>query len=706
MTTVADDPTASLIDPPKTMAAAVSYLRVSTREQAQKGGTDEGFSIPAQREATRRKAEQLGAGIVEEFVDAGASAKSSDRPELMRMIQYVKANKVAYCIVHKVDRLARNRADDVSIHLALQQCGVMLVSASENIDETPSGMLLHGIMSTIAEFYSRNLATEVAKGMNQKAIGGGTNGRAPIGYLNVRKRDELGREVRTIELDPERAPMIEWAFKAYASGNWSVSQLHDELTSRGLRSLPTPKRPAKPLAVSTIHRLLTNPYYKGDVIYRGTRYKGNHPALVSAEVWYQVQSVLTAHQCAVEATQVHGHYLKGTIHCGQCGSRLIVSNAKNRHGNVYCYFVCSGRHSKRTDCTRQAMLIEDVEKLVEDYYTRVQITHAQQDALAGMLHHEFDRLMAAETEELERLTTNRDRLESEQDRLMQAHYADAIPLTVLKREQDRIVAELDQVTRRIDAHFGDYADARAHLDDALGLLANCADIYRRCDDTNRRLCNQAFFTKVFIDEDNELRVEHNRPFEMLLDPQVNANALTWAADANKARTSASVAVGKGSSLVRGVDLRREFDNFGSAARTVCSRWSQGVYRTSKRPSEPCVVDSRGQSVRSLEMAQTFLTDAEVDELVAGYEAGATPARAGQAVPYPPPDRGSSSRTPRCPYSPRGSGFCAGQGRRPAVRSWLDARAAGPPVRGGRADRASNHRTSGSVDPARWSTTPG
>ena len=65
---------------------------------------------------------------------------------------------------------------------------------------------------------------------------------------------------------------------------------------------------------------------------------------------------------------------------------------------------------------------------------------------------------------------------------------------------------------------------------------------------------KAFFTKVFIDEDNELRVEHNRPFEMLLDPQVNANALTWAADANKARTSTNVSVGKGSSLVRVVEL--------------------------------------------------------------------------------------------------------------------------------------------------------
>ncbi len=39
----------------KPMLLAVSYLRVSTREQAEPGGTDEGFSIPAQREANARK---------------------------------------------------------------------------------------------------------------------------------------------------------------------------------------------------------------------------------------------------------------------------------------------------------------------------------------------------------------------------------------------------------------------------------------------------------------------------------------------------------------------------------------------------------------------------------------------------------------------------------------------------------------------------
>ena len=122
-------------------------------------------------------------------------------------------------------------------------------------------------------------------------------------------------------------------------------------------------------------------------------------------------------------------------------------------------------------------------------------------------------------------------------------------MALLKREQDRILGELDQVNRRIDAHHGEYADARAHLEDALDLLANCADIYARCNDVNRRLCNQAFFTKIYVEEDDELRVEYQRPYEMLLDPEVSGNALNWNHDSDKARTPALVSKGQGSSLV-------------------------------------------------------------------------------------------------------------------------------------------------------------
>ncbi|SPD85680.1 recombinase family protein [Micropruina glycogenica] len=133
---------------------AVSYLRVSTREQAERGGTDEGFSIPAQREANARKADEPGARSVREFIDAGESARSADRGGLQDMLAFIAASQVQFCIVHKLDRLARNRADDVKIHEALISAGVTLVSATESIDQTPSGMLVHGIMSSIAEFYS------------------------------------------------------------------------------------------------------------------------------------------------------------------------------------------------------------------------------------------------------------------------------------------------------------------------------------------------------------------------------------------------------------------------------------------------------------------------------------------------------------------------------------------------------------------------
>ena len=508
-------------------ALAVSYLRVSTKEQAEKGGKDEGFSIPAQRDANHRKAEQLGAVIIEEFVDAGESAKKADRPALQRMIQYVKTHKVAYCIVHKVDRLARNRADDVAIHFALQEAGVMLVSATENIDETPSGMLLHGIMSTIAEFYSRNLATEVIKGMTQKAMTGGTPAKAPVGYLNTLERDELGREVRSIALDTQRAPLVKWAFEAYASGNYSLAGLRAELIKRGLTTPPTPRRPSRQIALSSVHRMLQNPYYKGDVVYRGVRYDGAHDRLVEPEVWYQVQSVLAAHNASGDRTQKHDHYLKGTVYCRQCGSRLMINNTKARNGDIYPYFVCLGRHQKRTDCTQAAILVGDVEDLIVDYYQRIQLTPAMKDALRGMLHHELDRLTAAASTEAADLTRRRGQIIDEQDRLLEAHLKNALSLEQFAKFQDKLRAELAAVDDRLSEHHNDYAEARTHIDDCLNLAADIGRIYAGCTDQNRRLANQAFFTRIRIGEQGGIDTTLAKPFNVILDPAIQQEALAW-----------------------------------------------------------------------------------------------------------------------------------------------------------------------------------
>ena len=83
------------------------YLRVSTLDQATKGNTNrDGFSIPAQREACRKKAKDLGATVIKEYADRGESARSAARPELQRLLQDLCDKKgIKYVVVHKVDRL-------------------------------------------------------------------------------------------------------------------------------------------------------------------------------------------------------------------------------------------------------------------------------------------------------------------------------------------------------------------------------------------------------------------------------------------------------------------------------------------------------------------------------------------------------------------------------------------------------------------------
>ena len=506
-------PDALAPDPFTAMAAqltpkrAVSYIRVSTREQAQRGGSEEGFSLPAQREANKRKAQSMGALVVKEFADRGESARSANRPELQKMLAYLKEDGgIDYVIVHKLDRLARNRADDVEINRAFEEAGVRLVSTSENIDQTPGGMLLHGIMSSIAEFYSRNLANEVIKGMGEKARNGGTLGKAPLGYVNVRGRDEHGREVRTVELDQQRSPLLRLAFSEYATGNWTVSQLAKHLAGLGLDVPATPSKPARPITKGRLHTLLRHPYYKGVVQFQGVEYAGKHEPLVDEETWQAVQAVLGSHRSG-ERERMHNHFLKSTVVCGQCGSRLLVQNTKNGKGVLYPYFICA-RRQRLHDCSFKAVLIEVVEAQMQEVYRRLHVSETDRQEIERYLLAELARIEGEKDRNVRSLTARRTNLEDERRRLLQAHYGGAVPLELLKEEQDRLGRELAGIQRQLDAYQADAKLVRAHVEQALDLLEDCYRLYMAAPDHLRKQLNQVFFERVLVNPavDEEGRV--------------------------------------------------------------------------------------------------------------------------------------------------------------------------------------------------------
>ena len=506
-------PDALAPDPFTAMAAqltpkrAVSYIRVSTREQAQRGGSEEGFSLPAQREANKRKAQSMGALVVKEFADRGESARSANRPELQKMLAYLKEDGgIDYVIVHKLDRLARNRADDVEINRAFEEAGVRLVSTSENIDQTPGGMLLHGIMSSIAEFYSRNLANEVIKGMGEKARNGGTLGKAPLGYINVRARDENGREVRTIALDEERAPLVRLAFTEYATGNWTVRQLADHLNTLGLSIPPTPRRCAKPITTTRLHEILRHPYYKGIVTFQGVEYPGKHEPLVDGQTWQTVQAILASRRYG-ERQRIHNHFLKSTVVCGQCGARLSVQNAKNSKGTIYPYFVCA-RRCRLHDCAFTAVLIDVVEDRMVELYRTIQLSAADRTQIEHYLHHELAQIEGDKTKAVRSLTTRRTNIEDRRRRLLHAHYEGAIPLDLLKEEQAKLSTELNQIERQLAAYKADAAEVRQHLTQALDLLEDCHRLYTAAPAHLKKLLNHVFFQRVLVNPlvDEEGRV--------------------------------------------------------------------------------------------------------------------------------------------------------------------------------------------------------
>ena len=502
---------------------AVSYLRVSTRGQAERGGGhDEGFSIPAQREANKKKALSMGAIVGKEFVDRGASAKSADRPQLQAMLEYVKENadRVDYVIVHKVDRLARNRDDDSDIMRVLRECGVQLVSASESIDNTPSGMLLHGIMSSIAEFYSQNLATEVKKGMGEKVKGGGTVGRAPIGYINVRRVDEQGREERTVELDPERAPLIKQIFEEYSTGEWSLNGLAEYMNSLGLCTRATPKIPSKPVTKSTIEKILKNPYYAGVIRYNGVEYDGVHDALVDLDTFNSVQAIIESHHNG-ERTREHPHFLKGLLYCKSCGSKMIVTYAKSKSGNIYPYYICAGRHRTKSaaqKCTLRAILIEEVEYQIEQIFKGISIKPSERMLLESEIQHHIDKEEKVFKLELDSLKKEKDKLERRQEKLLEAHFNDAIPLSLMKREQQAISKQLAAVEHEIKIRSTTFEDIKANLSLAFELIEDCGRTYSAANDNIKRLMIQAVFSKIWIDEDGKTSTEYTNVYDNIVGP--------------------------------------------------------------------------------------------------------------------------------------------------------------------------------------------
>ncbi|MGY5207578.1 hypothetical protein [Nocardia gipuzkoensis] len=150
------------------------------------------------------------------------------------------------------------------------------------------------------------------------------------------------------------------------------------------------------------------------------------------------------------------------------------------------------------------------------------------------------------------LDRQKKRLLDERSKLLQAHYAGAIPLDLMKDEQDRIAEQLARIETRLEASLLNIEVVENNLRTALNYASNCYAGYLEANSSVRRLFNQAFFEKVYLEQDH-VRVELAEPFKTLLGGQLIADS-TEHAEAVQADQVSGIDAGDQRPAADGVEL--------------------------------------------------------------------------------------------------------------------------------------------------------
>jgi site-specific DNA recombinase len=315
---------------------AVLYCRVSTVEQTQN------LSLPTQEKACRDYCARNGYEVDRVFIDAGESAKSTDRPEFLRLLTYCREQrgKLHAVVVYALTRFSRQQADHHAITTLLRGLGISLRSVTEPIDESPSGRLMEGILAAMAQFDNDARAERTVAGMKAAIDRGRWVWRAPIGYLNGAVRSGP-----SLVPDPARAPAVREAFALAAAGIRGRTLLQ-RLEAMGLRT-----RQGNPLTSTTLYSVLQNRVYVGYVRSAGwsCEVRGDFEPLVDEDTFGRVQRELVTAPTSTRAIARHLNHpdfpLRRFARCGTC-DRPLTGGWSKGNGGKYAYYQC------QRGCTR------------------------------------------------------------------------------------------------------------------------------------------------------------------------------------------------------------------------------------------------------------------------------------------------------------------------------------------------------------------
>lgn len=466
---------------------AVIYARVSSDEQKK-----EGFSIPAQLDLLRGYARNHKIDVVKEFTES-ESAKQFGRPQFNEMVRFLKKSKdVNSILVEKTDRLYRNFKDYSIIDES--KFNVFLVKENETVNEnSPSHTkLVHGLKVLLAKNFIDNLREETQKGRLKKAQEGYFIGQVPYGYKKLNPR--------TTVIDEEKAPFVRRAFELYSTG-LSLDKVKEQLYEEGFIY----QRANKKISKGQLAKLLQNINYIGVLKFKDTVYTGQHPPIISEELFNKAQVSFRKDNKPLYRDS-HDFAFAGMMTCAKCGCAITAEIKKGK----YIYYHCTGGKGK---CEQKSKNIseEKIEKQFDEAIKAVSLAQNHIDYIKQGLKESLADKQKYSEQIRANLQAEEKRLRHRIEKITNEYYDDLVDSKFYNDKISKWNKDLEEVMIKLEALHNTekkYYDEGSRI---LETLKNAYSLYLQQPPSEKRKMLNYLLSNCTL-EGEKVSYDYNLPF--------------------------------------------------------------------------------------------------------------------------------------------------------------------------------------------------
>ena len=320
------------------MKRAVIYLRTSSDRQI------DNTSIPSQETICRAYCEREQLIVVSVVKKEAVSAKESNIQRAIELLNFVKKNKTKFdvLVVYKLDRFARSQEQHHWLRGQLFKLGIILRSATERIDESPSGKLIEGVLAAVNEYDNKIRAERVKLSQKRRLEEGFWPWTPPLGYYRPKIP---GVRLANCEWDLNCAKEIIRIFELYSTGFYTFSSLASLFNKKLIKDY---RGKTIKFSKQLIQRILNNQFYIGILKVKDyPLYQGKHKPLISISLWQKCQDLQNKksnHSFNHRLRENPEFPLRRFTLCGYCNQPMTACFSKGKMGVRYPYYYCRNKN--------------------------------------------------------------------------------------------------------------------------------------------------------------------------------------------------------------------------------------------------------------------------------------------------------------------------------------------------------------------------